>query len=241
MAGNSLTNNHIHILGDDSGDHISNKNSYYSELTGIYWIWKNTTQQIVGTCHYRRFFTAKKEPLIYRLKRLFYYPAGLYKKRHGLIYTGNIGYWKRRILNDKELTQLFEVYDAILPQARHLKYTVETHYKRYHNASDLIILESILHEKHPEYVESFHKILSGKKLFANNMFVMKNEHFQEFMSWLFDILFEFEKRSNLENYTGYQKRILGFIAERMLTVWFEYKKRNYIELQVIYFKKLKCE
>ena len=40
--------------GDDTGDHISEKNPYYCELTGIYWLWKNVRCDIVGICHYRR-------------------------------------------------------------------------------------------------------------------------------------------------------------------------------------------
>ena len=29
------------MIGDDTGDNISDKNREYCELTGIYWIWKN--------------------------------------------------------------------------------------------------------------------------------------------------------------------------------------------------------
>ena len=34
-------NEALGYLGDDTGDSISEKNCYYGELTGIYWVWKN--------------------------------------------------------------------------------------------------------------------------------------------------------------------------------------------------------
>ena len=43
--------------GDNTGDNISMKNPYYSELTGLYWIWKNNMDSdYLGLCHYRRYF-----------------------------------------------------------------------------------------------------------------------------------------------------------------------------------------
>jgi len=241
MAGNAIVKANSQIMGDDSGENISAKNPYYSELTGIYWIWKNTDQDIVGTCHYRRFFTAANEPIGYQIKRLFYYPLGLYKKRFGLIYTSKLRFWEKRILNQSQLVQLLSSYDAILPQSRILKYSVETHFQRYHNARDLLLLESIISDRHPAYLETYHSVLKSNKLYANNMFVIKNNYFQEFMNWLFDILFEFERRSNISQYTGYQERILGFVAERLLTVWFKKNQLNCLELKVVYFKNLKFE
>jgi hypothetical protein len=43
--------------GDDTGDNISELNPYYSELTGLYWVWKNVRNvEYAGLCHYRRYF-----------------------------------------------------------------------------------------------------------------------------------------------------------------------------------------
>jgi hypothetical protein len=241
MAGNALRSDNDTITGDDSGANISAKNSYYSELTGIYCVWKNTRQNTTGSCHYRRFFTAKPEPLFYRIKRLAYFFSGIQKKRFGLIYTSNATLFVPRIISSTEITELLEKYDAILPQARKLKYTVETHYKRYHDLADLNLLRTILEERYPDFLEAFEIVLKSKRLYANNMFIMKNETYQEFMNWWFDMLFEFERRIDLNNYTDYQKRILGFMAERLLNIWFQKKQLNCVELPIIYFKRFKFE
>lgn len=50
------------MIGDDTGENISEKNPQYCELTAQYWAWKNLKDvEYIGFCHYRRFFDIKTE------------------------------------------------------------------------------------------------------------------------------------------------------------------------------------
>jgi len=54
QCGAATAKNKICELQDNTGDNISDKNYFYSETTGTYWIWKNTDTDFVGQCQYRR-------------------------------------------------------------------------------------------------------------------------------------------------------------------------------------------
>ena len=60
----SALHDDLGYLKDDTGDNISEKNIYYSELTGHYWVWKNVTDvPYVGCCHYRRYLMNDRDRL----------------------------------------------------------------------------------------------------------------------------------------------------------------------------------
>ena len=42
---------------DNTGENISSQNKEFNELTGLYWMWKNTNDEYIGLSHYRRYFS----------------------------------------------------------------------------------------------------------------------------------------------------------------------------------------
>lgn len=240
-VGKSISNLQLNIQTDASGENISAKNDMYSELTGWYWIWKNQKHDYVGTAHYRRYFTASPTPFFRKIAKLLLYFVGLKKKRHGLWYVKNPQKWEKEILSSNEIQQFMNEFDVILPQKKKFKYSVFEQYSRRHKQKDILLTKEILKEKFPDYLTAFDSVFGSSEMYSFNMFVMPWHLFDNYMSWLFTILFELEKRSKINMDDKYQKRVCAFMAERLLTVWMEKNKLSVKELPVLYFKNLKTE
>jgi hypothetical protein len=226
------------------GEFLSAKADYYSELSGIYWAWKNSKANILGSCHYRRVFTTYPLSPVYRLKRFLYnrlnFKVNLAPRRN--IPSKKIEKFLPYLLDEQTILETFKNHDAILPAPLILKVTVREHYRQHHQIADLDLLEEIIREKYAAYSDAFSEIMDGHELYPYNMFVLNREVFDQFMPWWFGVLGDFENRIDLAQFTGYQKRILGYLSERLLTVWF--KKNNQIrikEFPLLFFKKLKID
>ncbi len=71
----------------------------------------------------------------------------------------------------------------------------------------------------PACIENFDYVMNGHGMFPCNMFVMKKEMYDHYCQWLFSILIEAAQRLDVTSYPAYSKRIMGFFAERLFTVW----------------------
>lgn len=59
FVGAAVSDLNLPYQRDDEGENISDKNLYYSELTAMYWAYKNLRADYIGLCHYHRFMSLK--------------------------------------------------------------------------------------------------------------------------------------------------------------------------------------
>ncbi len=210
-----------HMIGDDTGDNISEKNPNYCELTAQYWAWKNCDADYIGFFHYRRFLDladgAGEE--IEKCNPENYIEYG----------------W-----DTKNIQKLSKEYDIILPEVYYVHPTdlpkdimsPYKFYKRDHNIEDLDIIINIIKNDYPEFIPAMEDYLYGAQSVFFNMFIMRKDLFNNYCSWLFDILEKSEKYIKISE-NSYQKRVFGFLAERLLNIYVLYLQKENPMLKVL--------
>ncbi len=151
----------------------------------------------------------------------------------GLVHYRRYFFKGTSIISYKDAYKFLKKYDIILPYKLDLKESVEQQYDRYHHLEDLKRCGDIIRKIYPDYYDSFTDILSHRYISAFNMFIMKGDLFKEYAEWLFNILTVLEKSIHIESYDDYNKRIYGFLSERLFNVWINHKKL-YIKYLPVY-------
>lgn len=192
---------------DNTGDNISEKNSNYCELTALYWIWKNTlSDYICGFCHYRRFFT-----------------------------KNILGIFRKNVLDIIDAQNILDEYDIILPTPEvfhHIsvkQQIIDTSVRE----NDLKELRNVILEIEPDYIKDYDMVMSGNKISCYNMFVMRKSLLDDYCAWLFNLFFQYEKKVDMTDYSDYEKRIYGFLSERLFNVWVKHNHINVKYLPVV--------
>ena len=195
---------------DNTGDNISVKNAYYSELTGLYWAWKNLDAEYIGLAHYRRHFTLAN--------RIPKETSDKFKI----------------VLSREEAERILDRTDVILPKKRN--YYIENlydHYAHTLHVEPLDITGQIIKDRYPEYYSEFERLHKRTSAHMFNMFIMKKELLDRYCTWLFDILFELEKRVDITQYDSFHARFFGRVSELLLDVWINTNNISYEEVRVM--------
>ena len=222
------------MLPDNTGDNISDKNKTYCELTAQYWAWKNQSCSYYGFFHYRRYLSFEK-----------IYPVEASGKIQGVRYIcpyveiddirDDLGKYR---LEERWMEQQIVKFELLTVLHERINTTVYRQFCQYHPQEDLELLLKILKKRNPEYGEAAGSYMSSKDIYYMNMYIMKQELFEEYMEWLFGILDEFTIQYKRKNKGEIQPRLLGYLGERLFGIFYTYQRLRGVkcaELQYLKF------
>lgn len=195
---------------DNEGENISSLNGSYSELTAMYWLWRNVNADIKGLLHYRRLLGSPD-----------------FKRRRARDPF-------ERLATGEELKSLIDSTGIVLPKKRN--YFIETvgnHYSHTFDASHLDACRDVLASMWPSYVPAWDAHMNATSLHICNMCVMSSDLFDAYCAWLFPVLGELSSLIDSEGMTPFERRWPGRISERLIDPWLETNGLDYLEVPVV--------
>lgn len=206
--------NGIQTLKDNLKINISDKNDYWGELTGHYWIWKNLLPRInneyIGFGHYNKF-------LDFNLSQI---PTAPFQS----IFVADF----KNIFDKYTLETILptiENYDIVLPYKLRLDKTVYEQYIQTYPKKEFDLAIEILDELYPEYKDAAKKVLESNEMYTSLIFIMKKDLVNQYMEWIFNILNTLEGKTGAERLKG-PDMIPVRIAERFFNIWLTYNMES---------------
>ena len=228
--------NHLHtilddMIGDDTGNNISDRNNEFSECTVLYWAWKNNKfdkLRYVGFFQYRRqlilndFFEKSKNDFEKKVYKCVHF------KRIDDNFSSRIG------LTEENIIHALDTYDCLIPYSSDLAaMNISSPYEDWVrkipgvHLGDLVELEKLMAEVHPELQESFEEYINSPQKLMYQLFITRPEIAKRYCDWMFNILFRIDKRINTDMYSINGKRTLGYLAEILYGFYFTRLKDEY--------------
>ncbi len=229
VRGGAINDNrkNITMLGDDTGDNISELNKNFSEYSVIYWAWKNNDCDYYGLCHYRRFLSFSKRKFAQEG-----FQVVMPSLSHACIHAAG--------LDDEQLMRReIEKYDMIIPKdhdvildeckdyrMRSSKQFWLKYHASYLKPSEFDLMLDLIKKHNPEYYKDAVSYMKGTRFRGFNCFVMKKELFIEFCEYAFPILFEFHEKSDRRWNSTLTNRNVGYVGEWLYSIWVENKIKS---------------
>ena len=203
--------------GDDTGDNISDLNVYLNELTALYWMWKNSSDTIVGLCHYRRFFT-----------------------------LGDEKFSREKILSKDDALKILETHDMIVSRLFYGVMTQREFIehdcgKQLAKIGEAIFRKHLL-RVHPDYVDAFDFVMNSKAIYKCHLFITRREILDAYCKWLFAFLLDVTDETlqlvPLDEFSFTPRRLIAFFAERMLMTWLFKQRLRLKELTFMFVEEI---
>jgi hypothetical protein len=139
---------------------------------------------------------------------------------------------KKELITEQEIQNILKNNQIILPKAITLNKSVYKQYQEVHFGIDLQLACQKIIDTNPEYQNAIETVLTQNKLFAGNMFITNQKTLHQYLDFLFPLLFTLEKEIPFLEYSNYNQRIFGFLAERIFNIYLYHHQLSFYEYPI---------
>lgn len=233
----------VDLLGDNTGDNISEYRYFLNEYTVMYWAWKNIDADYYGLCHYRRYLNLNN------VKTEDSVVDGLGQAIYDSMSDSVISYYglddenrvrESIIGNDIIVNREYSIYDITpFTKEKNIRDNWLKYFPQYMTKDSFSRLLDVIKINAPEYYDDAVKYMNKKTFRGFNCFVMKRNLFFDFCEFFFSIIFDFEKSIDRTNRSMTQNREAAYAGEWLYGIWLYHyekkQKKKVVEREIIAF------
>lgn len=228
------------VIGDNTGDNISEKRLSFCELTVQYWAWKNIKADYYGLCHYRRYLSFDGKNGWRNEQNQIHVPFMDRKniRRYSLI-------------NEDKIVKFCNKFDAIFPEPADVKQITsmgkkpktvkelwEAHEGIFFDNGTIDLLLNSIKKVQPQYYDCAATYLNTDSHRGYNCYLIKEDLFNELCKLQYSVMFEMEKHVNKDVLLRYP-RTIGYMGEILFGI-FQYnllkKNCSIAEVPLVFFE-----
>ena len=178
-------------------------------------MWKNTSHEIIGLNHYRRFFTE----------------------------SDDVTFSVEKILSRTSAEKILQNHDIIVARTFLGRMNISC-WQALVSGGDLEVFVEKIFRKHlrlrqPNYLDAFDRVSKAFTAFQYEIFITRRNIFNAYCEWLFsfllDVTDEIFAKTNITQINNPRKyRIISFFAERLMTVWLMKNRLRIKKLPVMF-------
>lgn len=207
-------------LNDNNGtDNISSSNEYFCEMTAMYYAYKNLKAQYYGFFHYRRYLS---------LAHFDSEATDINVKNLSPNFENGFG------LDVQNIRKVLHVVDLIVPKPVKCR-SVRKHFDlaHKHDKKDLDTCLAFIDKMYPSMINAAQEYLAGDKAYFRNMFIASHDIFMDYSNFVFSVLMDYHSNKDYSNSNTEQKRMPGFLAERLFGIYLTHIQSKYKNLKVL--------
>ncbi len=234
----------VSMLGDDTGDNISERKFVFGDLTVQYWAWKNIKADYYGIGAYNKYLSFSKDT----------YEETMYGAVSATALRRDDAE-NRYSINVDRITDLLKQYDVLVAKetaisnlgliycGRKIK-TVQGVLDVYESTlktpKPSKLLEQIIKEDYPDIVKAYQRYICCDEILLNYNFVMSAALYHEFCAFEFEVIGKLERKLRDQSYGELRITAYKYISNLLLQVYLDYiqNKENVqvLHLQLVCFE-----